>query len=73
MVFIPRSGFIELNQLEHLSSISFRKTFDGDNVTFTCNGKQIIYTSGNLFNGGDGSTATVSIWNNKCYIDIRNI
>jgi hypothetical protein len=73
VVFIPRSGFIELNQLEHLSSISFRKTFDGGNVTFTCNGKQIIYTSGNLFNGGDGSTATVSIWNNKCYIDIRNI
>ena len=56
-----------------MGSISFRKVFAGGNVTFNCSGKQIIYTSGNLFNGGDGSTATVSIWNNKCYIDIRNI
>lgn len=54
-------------------SVAFRKTFSGGNVTFTCTGKQIIYTGDNAFNGGDGSTAVVSIWNNKCYIDIRNI
>ena len=54
-------------------SISFRKVFAGGQVTFTCTGKQIIYTGDTSFNGGDGSTAVVSIWNNKCYIDIRNI
>jgi hypothetical protein len=54
-------------------SVAFRKVFAGGQVTFTCTGKQIIYTGDNAFNGGDGSTAVVSIWNNKCYIDIRNI
>lgn len=73
VVFVPISGFIELGQLENMSSMSFRKVFAGGQVTFTCDGKQIIYTGDNAFNGGDGSTAVVSIWNNKCYIDIRNI
>ena len=54
-------------------SVAFRKVFAGGQVTFTCSGKQIIYTGDTAFNGGDGSTAVVSIWNNKCYIDIRNI
>ena len=73
IVFVPRSGFIELHAIEHLGSVSFRKVFAGEQVTFTCQGKEIIYTGDNQFNGGDGSTAVVSIWNNKCYIDIRNI
>lgn len=54
-------------------SVAFRKVFAGGQVTFTCIGKQIIYTGDTAFNGSDGSTAVVSIWNNKCYIDIRNI
>ena len=54
-------------------SVAFRKVFAGGQVTFTCTGKQIIYTGDNAFNGGDGSTAVVSIYDNKCYIDIRNI
>ena len=54
-------------------SVAFRKVFAGGQVTFTCTGKLIIYTGDNAFNGGDGSTAVVSIWNNKCYIDIRNV
>lgn len=73
IIFVETSLTIQLKDLISLDSVSFRKVFPGGNVTFTCDGKQIIYTSGNLFNGGDGSTATVSIWNNKCYIDIRNI
>lgn len=73
IVFVPRSGFIELHTIEHLGSVSFRKVFAGGQVTFTCQEKEIIYTGDNQFNGGDGSTAVVSIWNNKCYIDIRNI
>ena len=72
-IFIQGSCNVELNQLPHLASISFRRTFVGGQVTFTCDGKQIIYTGDTSFNGGDGSTAVVSVWNNKCYIDIRNI
>ena len=73
-IFVENSLNIELNQLENMSSISFRKVFDGGEVTFSCAGKTIIYTSSdNKLNGGDGSTAVVSIYNNKCYIDIRNI
>ena len=54
-------------------SVAFRKVFAGGQVTFACDGKQIIYTGDTAFNGGDGSTAVVSIYGNKCYIDIRNI
>ena len=42
-------------------------------VTFTCESKNIIYTGDNTFNGKKGSTAVVSIYDNDCYIDIRNI
>lgn len=72
-VFVSESGFINLSKLDNMGSISFRKVFAGGQVTFTCDGKQIIYTGDTAFNGGDGSTAVVSIWNNKCYIDIRNV
>ena len=72
-VFVIQSGYIELNQLENLSSMSFRKVFSNGSVEFRCSGKQIIYTGDNQFNGKDGSTAVVSIYENKCYIDIRNI
>lgn len=73
-IFVVSNCNVELNQLEHMSSISFRKVFNGGEVTFSCAGKTIIYTSSdNKLNGGDGSTAVVSIYNNKCYVDIRNV
>lgn len=73
VIFVEKSVTIQLKDLISLDCVSFRKVFAGGQVTFTCDGKQIIYTGDNAFNGGDGSTAVVSIWNNKCYIDIRNI
>ncbi len=73
VIFVTTPGFIELDQIEHLGSMSFRKVFAGGQVTFTCSGKTIIYTGDNSFNGGDGSTAVVSVYGNKCYIDIRNV
>ena len=73
VIFVGNSCNVELNQLENMSSISFRKVFADGNVSFTCTGKTIIYTGDNAFNGGDGSTAVASIFENKCYIDIRNI
>ena len=73
VIFVESPLNIELNQLQHKGSLSFRKVFDGGNVTFSCSGKTIKYTGDTSFNGKDGSTAVVSIFNNKCYIDIRNI
>lgn len=73
VIFVETPLTVQLKDLAYLDCVSFRKVFAGGNVTFTCTGKTIIYTGDNAFNGGDGSTAVVSIWNNKCYIDIRNI
>ena len=72
-IFIKTPINIELNQLQNLSSMSFRKVFDVGTITFTCEEKTIKYTTDNIFNGKDGSTAVVSIYKNTCYIDIRNI
>ena len=72
-IFLTVSNSVDLSGLENLDCVSFRKVFAGGQVTFTCQGKEIVYTGDNQFNGGDGSTAVVSVWNNKCYIDIRNI
>lgn len=72
-IFLTVSNSVDLSGLENLDCVSFRKVFAGGNVTFTCTGKTIIYTGDNSFNGGDGSTAVVSVYGNKCYIDIRNV
>ena len=73
VIFVENESAIQLKDLAHLDCVSFRKVYAGGAVTFSCAGKTIIYTGDNAFNGGDGSTAVVSIWNQKCYIDIRNI
>ena len=73
VIFIENNLAIQLKDLDHLDCLSFRKVYAGGAVTFSCAGKTIIYTGDNAFNGGDGSTAVVSIWKNKCYIDIRNV
>ena len=73
VIFVSTPLNIDLSFLKNMGNMSFRKVFAGETVTFTCAGKTIIYTGDNAFNGGDGSTAVVSIYGNKCYIDIRNI
>lgn len=74
VIFITNSiDNCALNVLSNKCSVSFRKVFDGGYVNFTCLGKNIIYTGDNQFNGKKGSTAVVSIYENDCYIDIRNI
>ena len=73
VIFVKNPVTVELNQLQHKGSMSFRKVFDGGQVTFVCSGKTIKYTGPTTFNGKDGSTAVVSIFENKCYIDIRNV
>lgn len=73
VIFVQTSLNVDLSGLQHLGNMSFRKVFAGGEVTFSCTGKQIVYTGDNSFNGGDGSTAVVSVYGNKCYIDIRNV
>ena len=72
-IFVTVPCNIELNTIDDLSSVSFRKVFDNGIVSFSCTGKNIIYTSDNQFNGKKGSTAVISRYGNDCYIDIRNI
>ena len=72
-LFVTVPCNIELNTIDDLSSVSFRKVFDSGVVSFSCNGKNIIYTADNQFNGKKGSTAVISRYGNDCYIDIRNI
>lgn len=73
VVFVTAPCSIELSAIENMGSVSFRKIFDEGTIKFTCEGKNIIYTEISTFNGGDGSTAVISIYENKCYIDIRNV
>ena len=72
-IFVENPLNIELGQLQNMGSISFIKTFDGGNVTFTCAGKTIKYPFDNQFNGKDGSTAVATVYENKCYIRISNV
>lgn len=72
-IFVKASCTLGLQNIEHLGSVSFIKTFDTGAVTFTCAGKTIIMKGDTQFNGGKGSTAVVSIHNNDCYIRISNV
>jgi len=72
-IFVKASCTLGLQNIEHLGSVSFIKTFDTGAVTFTCAGKTIIMKGDTQFNGGKGSTAVVSIHNHDCYIRISNV
>lgn len=72
-VFVKASITLGLENIPDKGSVSFLKTFDGGSVTFICVGKNIVYTGDNAFDGKDGSTATVTIFENKCYIRIANV
>lgn len=75
-IFLEGITGVDMTGLEDLDSVSFRKCFTTGHVNFTTtNGKQIIYTgdSRNMQEGGEGSTAVVSVYWNKIYVDIRNV
>ena len=73
VVFVTAPCRIELHAIENMGSVSFKKVFDNGQVTFTCKGKSRFYTGDGVFNGKKGSTAVISIYENTCYIDIRNV
>ena len=70
---IVANSTVNLSSLAPNQTITFRKCYTGGAVTFNTTGKTVVYTSGNTFNGGDGSTAFISTSTNKMYIDIKNI
>ena len=73
-LFVTTSCNIDLSLINDMSSVSFLKTFDGGNVTFSCAGKHILYKGvDNAFNGNEGSTAVVCKYGNKCYIKVSNV
>lgn len=73
-LFVTTSCNIDLSLIDDMSSVSFLKTFDGGNVTFSCAGKHILYKGvDNAFNGNEGSTAVVCKYGNKCYIKVSNV
>ena len=75
-IFLENITGVDMTGLEDLDSVSFRKCFATGHVNFaTTNGKQIVYTgdSRNMQEGGEGSTAVVSVYGNKIYVDIRNV
>ena len=75
-IFLEGITSVDMTGLEDLDSVSFRKCFTTGHVNFyTTNGKQIVYTgdSRNMQEGGEGSTAVVSVYGNKIYVDIRNV
>ena len=72
-VFVKATCTLGLQTLPNRGSVSFRKVFDGGEVIFTCEEKSITYTGDTQFNGKRGSTAVVSVYDNECYIDIRNV
>ena len=75
-IFLEGITGVDMTGLEDLDSVSFRKCFATGHVNFvTHNGKQIVYTgdSHNMQEGGEGSTAVVSVYGNKIYVDIRNV
>lgn len=73
VIFVTVACSIDLSTIQNMGSVSFRKVFDGGNIIFTCEGKNITYTSDIDFDGKKGSTAVISIFENDCYIDIRNV
>ena len=72
-VFANAVVTLGLENIPNKGSVSLIKTFGNGAVSFTCVGKTIVYPNDNIFNGKEGSTAVVSVYNNKCYIRISNV
>jgi hypothetical protein len=72
-IIIESNCIVRLDYVPSGCSGSILKSGNNNNISFSCNGKQIVYTGDNVINGKDGSTATFTIYKNKCYIRISNV
>lgn len=73
-VHIAQDCVINYNGMPLLSTICFRKVYEGGQITFY-GGGNIIFTGDRVFNGNNGSTAVLDMSAdvNRVYIDIRNV
>ena len=73
-VHINRDCTINYNGMPLLSTVCFRKVYDGGQITFH-GGGTLKYTGDTVFNGNNGSTAVLDMSTdiNRIYIDIRNV
>ena len=73
-VHINRDCTIHYNDMPLLSTIIFRKVYDGGQITFN-GGGTLKYTTDTVFNGKNGSTAVLDMSADisRIYVDIRNI
>lgn len=73
-VHINRDCTIHYNDMPLLSTICFRKVYDGGQIRFH-GGGTLKYTGDTVFNGNSGSTAVLDMSAdiNRIYIDIRNV
>lgn len=73
-VHINRDCTINYNSMPLLSTVCFRKVYDGGQIRFH-GGGTLRYTGDTVFNGNNGSTAVLdmSVDINRIYIDIRNV
>lgn len=73
-VHINRDCTINYNGMPLLSTICFRKVYDGGQIHFY-GGGTLRYTGDTVFNGNNGSTAVLDMGVdiNRIYIDIRNV
>lgn len=72
-IIVETNCIVRLDYVPSGYSGSILKSGNNNNITFSCDGKQIVYTGDNILNGKDGSTATFTIYKNKCYIRISNV
>lgn len=73
-IFIETTCIVRLENVPDSYSGSIIKVGDSNVISFSCNGKQVVYTNvDSTINGKDGSTATFSIYKNKCYVRIANV
>ena len=73
IIFAKSDATIDCSQIPHLGSVSAIKVYDGGQVNFTCNGKNIIYKGDTALNGQGSSTAVVSVYDNNCFVRISNV
>ena len=73
-IHINRDCVVDYNEMPLLTNVSFRKVYDGGQITFR-GGGNLIFTGDTVFNGKNGSTAILDMSADiyRIYVDIKNI
>ena len=69
-ILIENGLNIDLSRIENRGIVSFLKLTNATDVTFSCPGKTIRWFGDTNFSGKEGTTAVVTIYNDKCIIKV---